>query len=226
MPGGAGEVLVGEPATRFERADPITLLGGPQRGHAAAESRADHEDVVVHAEHSAPLVGSLSTIGGALRAREYFSVPEHGEVLTGVLLLAEPGDVVPGALAACDGMGELIRLDAHRRERANGTLGHIDAAKVPLARPAGPEPLWREVVGRRVRALRRDRGERLADTARRAGISPQYLSEVERGRKDPSSEILAAVAGALEVPLRDLIGLAHADLARGAGSRGPVLLAA
>ncbi|GAA4822536.1 hypothetical protein GCM10023201_05600 [Actinomycetospora corticicola] len=123
-------------------------------------------------------------------------------------------------------MGELIRLDAHRRERASGTLAHIDAAKVPLARAGTPEPLWREVVGRRVRALRRDRGERLADTAERAGISPQYLSEVERGRKDPSSEILAAVAGALEVPLRDLIGLAHADLARGAGARGPVLLAA
>lgn len=60
----------------------------------------------------------------------------------------------------------------------------------------------------------------------RAGISPQYLSEVERGVKDPSSEILAAVAGALDLPLRDLVGLAHTDLARGAGSRGPVLLAA
>jgi transcriptional regulator with XRE-family HTH domain len=33
-------------------------------------------------------------------------------------------------------------------------------------------------------------------TAARAGISPQYLSEIERGLKDPSSEILAAIAGA------------------------------
>jgi DNA-binding XRE family transcriptional regulator len=123
-------------------------------------------------------------------------------------------------------MGELIRLDARRQFRANGTLAHGDAARVPLASKPAPEPLWREVVGRRIRAVRRERGERLADTAERAGMSPQYLSEVERGRKDPSSEILAAVAGALEVPLRDLIGLAHADLARGAGSRGPVLLAA
>jgi transcriptional regulator with XRE-family HTH domain len=62
-------------------------------------------------------------------------------------------------------------------------------------------------------------------------MSPQYLSELERGRKDPSSEILAAAAGALGVPLREIVRLAHADLvhtdlARGAGTRGPVLLAA
>jgi transcriptional regulator with XRE-family HTH domain len=56
-------------------------------------------------------------------------------------------------------------------------------------------------------------------------MSPQYLSELERGRKDPSSEILAAAAGALGVPLREVVRLAHADLARGAGPRGPVLLA-
>ena len=37
----------------------------------------------------------------------------------------------------------------------------------------------------------------LVGRLRRAGISPQYLSEVERGRKDPSSEVLAAISGAL-----------------------------
>ncbi|WP_084681582.1 helix-turn-helix domain-containing protein [Actinomycetospora chiangmaiensis] len=132
-------------------------------------------------------------------------------------------------------MGELIRLDARRPGRGagpdltNGSFVHHEATNDPFVRSRtahAPEPLWREVVGRRIRAVRRDRGERLTDTAERAGMSPQYLSEIERGRKDSSSEILAAVAGALEVPLRDLIGLAHADLARGAGSRGPVLLAA
>ncbi|MFV0532521.1 MAG: helix-turn-helix domain-containing protein [Cumulibacter sp.] len=69
---------------------------------------------------------------------------------------------------------------------------------------ADPEPLWRESVGAELRAQRHERGERITDVARRAGIAPQYLSEVERGRKDPSSEVLAAVAGALEVPLADL----------------------
>ncbi|MBO0803165.1 MAG: helix-turn-helix transcriptional regulator [Nocardiopsaceae bacterium] len=67
-----------------------------------------------------------------------------------------------------------------------------------------PEPLWREVLGRRLRALRAERGETLAETAERAGISPQYLSEVERGRKEPSSEMIAALAGSLGATLADL----------------------
>src|ERR1700689_3980637 len=66
------------------------------------------------------------------------------------------------------------------------------------------EPLWREVLGSRLRELRTDRDETLAQTAERAGISPQYLSEVERGRKEPSSEMIAALAGALDTTLPDL----------------------
>ena len=75
---------------------------------------------------------------------------------------------------------------------------------VPDRRVLDPEPLWREVLGRRLRALRRHRGETLNQTAERAGISPQYLSEIERGLKDPSSEVLAAVAGALGATLIDV----------------------
>ena len=78
---------------------------------------------------------------------------------------------------------------------------------VPLrGRPAtpAPEPLWREAVGSQLREERSERGERIADVAKRAGVSPQYLSEVERGRKDPSSEVLSAVAGALGVSVLDL----------------------
>src|SRR3984885_8181564 len=79
-----------------------------------------------------------------------------------------------------------------------------------------PGPLWREVLGRRLRALRSDRDETLAQTAERAGISPQYLSEVERGRKEPSSEMIAALAGALDVTVADLMAGAAKDLRRAA----------
>ncbi|WP_308491355.1 helix-turn-helix domain-containing protein [Microbacterium terrisoli] len=76
--------------------------------------------------------------------------------------------------------------------------------------PPAPEPLWRELVGDVLRARRTERDETLADTSRRAGISPQYLSEIERGRKEPSSEMLAAVAGALGLTLLDLtLGVAE-----------------
>ncbi len=66
------------------------------------------------------------------------------------------------------------------------------------------EPLWRDLLGAELRRVRHDRGETLTETARRAGISPQYLSEMERGLKEPSSEMIAAVAGALDVTLVDL----------------------
>jgi DNA-binding XRE family transcriptional regulator len=69
---------------------------------------------------------------------------------------------------------------------------------------APQEPLWRELVGAELRRERQVREERLADVAERAGVSTQYLSEVERGLKDPSSEILSAVAGALDLTVREL----------------------
>ncbi len=95
------------------------------------------------------------------------------------------------------------------------TLGRQGAESRALE-PQALEPLWREVLGSRLRALRTDRDETLAQTAERAGISPQYLSEVERGRKEPSSEMIAALAGALGVTVADLMAGAAEDLRRAA----------
>jgi transcriptional regulator with XRE-family HTH domain len=77
-------------------------------------------------------------------------------------------------------------------------------AKTPDKKPATPEPLWREVLGGHLRELRQQHQETLVETAARAGISPQYLSEVERGLKEPSSEMIAALAGALGTSLGGL----------------------
>jgi len=77
-----------------------------------------------------------------------------------------------------------------------------------------PEPLWRQVLGSRLRALRTEREETLVQAAERAGISPQYLSEIERGRKEPSSEMIAALAGALDTTLADLTFAVTEDLRR------------
>ena len=84
----------------------------------------------------------------------------------------------------------------------------------PAYEPPQPEALWREVLGRRLRALRLDQRETLSETAGRAGISPQYLSEIERGRKEPSSEMIAALAGALGTTLIDLTEHVAGDLRR------------
>jgi transcriptional regulator with XRE-family HTH domain len=77
----------------------------------------------------------------------------------------------------------------------------IDAAP---SRRHHAEPLWRQVLGEQLRRRRLARGETLFETAERAGVSPQYLSEMERGVKEPSSEMIAAVAGALDTTLVDL----------------------
>lgn len=98
--------------------------------------------------------------------------------------MTSPGGVCFAAL-----MGEIVPL---RR------------TPVPQPAPAGNEPLWRELVGDQLRQDRLGRGERLVDVAERAGVSPQYLSEVERGLKDASSEMLAALAGALDLTVREL----------------------
>jgi transcriptional regulator with XRE-family HTH domain len=96
------------------------------------------------------------------------------------------------------------------------------ARVTPLRREPPPaEPLWREVLGQRLRALRLQQEETLSETAGRAGISPQYLSEIERGRKEPSSEMIAALAGALGITLTGLTEQVAGDLRRQHGPAAP-----
>jgi len=94
--------------------------------------------------------------------------------------------------------------------------------KRPTRAPRELEPLWRDALGEQLRRVRHERGERLADTADRAGVSPQYLSEIERGLKEPSSEMIAAVAGALEVTLIDLTAAVVAELRARTADRSAV----
>lgn len=78
------------------------------------------------------------------------------------------------------------------------------SARPARPRPSDPEPLWRDLLGDQLRRRRHDRDETLTETAGNAGVSPQYLSEVERGLKEPSSEMIAAIAGALDTSLIEL----------------------
>ncbi|AZS89186.1 XRE family transcriptional regulator [Streptomyces griseoviridis] len=76
------------------------------------------------------------------------------------------------------------------------------------------EPLWRDVVGDVLRRERLTQERTLKDVADAARISMPYLSEVERGRKEASSEVLAAAARALGLTLADLLTLARGELTR------------
>lgn len=88
---------------------------------------------------------------------------------------------------------------------------------VPDTGPAEPreEPLWRHLVGDVLRRERRAQERTLQDVADAARISMPYLSELERGRKEASSEVLAAAARALGLTLAELLSRAQATLAHG-----------
>ena len=75
-----------------------------------------------------------------------------------------------------------------------------------------PRPLLRTVVGEVLRRHRQEQRRTLAEVARAACVSVPYLSEVERGRKEPSSEILAAVCDSLRIELSDLLGEVRQEL--------------
>jgi transcriptional regulator with XRE-family HTH domain len=83
----------------------------------------------------------------------------------------------------------------------------------PGGHPMRPKPLLRTTLGQILRHARREQGRTLADVARAARVSMPYLSELERGRKEASSEVLAAVCEALRIELSDLLAEAGRHLA-------------
>jgi transcriptional regulator with XRE-family HTH domain len=74
--------------------------------------------------------------------------------------------------------------------------------------------LLREVIGDVLRRARTDQGRTLREVSDTARVSLGYLSEVERGRKEASSELLSAICGALDVPLSKVLADAGEELAR------------
>ncbi|MFD5386855.1 helix-turn-helix domain-containing protein [Streptomyces sp. NPDC127074] len=119
--------------------------------------------------------------------------------------------------------------------QAGATAGAAGAAGAPAAGPAVPaapavpggpirreqpgrepvkEPLLRDLVGSVMRRERLAQQRTLKDVAEAARISMPYLSELERGRKEASSEVLAAAARALGLSLADLLAMAQGELIR------------
>jgi DNA-binding XRE family transcriptional regulator len=90
-------------------------------------------------------------------------------------------------------------------------------------RPLRPRPLLRTTLGEVLRRTRQEQHRTLADVARAAKVSMPYLSEVERGRKEASSEVLAAICDALHVELADVLLEVGRDLVdRDLVGRAPV----
>ncbi|CAA0098159.1 Transcriptional regulator ClgR [Mycolicibacterium vanbaalenii] len=73
--------------------------------------------------------------------------------------------------------------------------------------------LLREVIGDVLRRSRVEQGRTLREVSDSARVSLGYLSEVERGRKEASSELISAICGALDVPLSRVLSEAGDELA-------------
>lgn len=73
--------------------------------------------------------------------------------------------------------------------------------------------LMREAIGGSLRRARTARRRTLRDVSRKARVSLGYLSEVERGRKEPSSELLAAICEALDIALSEILAEAAEAIA-------------
>ena len=78
--------------------------------------------------------------------------------------------------------------------------------------------LMREAIGDSLRRARTARRRTLRDVSRKARVSLGYLSEVERGRKEASSELLAAICEALDVALHELLNRGGRGAGRGGGA--------
>lgn len=84
--------------------------------------------------------------------------------------------------------------------------------------------LLREELGDVLRQERRAQGRTLREVSKTARISLGYLSEIERGEKEASSELLAAVCDALDLPMSQTLSLVAARVAVAEKAAAPLVL--
>ena len=110
-------------------------------------------------------------------------------------------------------MSNVLRFPSNGRRPATDEVEQASRAD----RVDEASPRLREVIGDVLRDERQQQERTLRDIAEEAAVSLPYLSEIERGRKDVSSDVLAAVCDALHVPLADVLERSADRLRLGAG---------
>jgi transcriptional regulator with XRE-family HTH domain len=74
--------------------------------------------------------------------------------------------------------------------------------------------ILRQIVGETLRGIRLRQRRTLREVSTTARVSLGYLSEVERGQKEPSSELLASICNALDVQMSEVFAAVTTELAR------------
>jgi transcriptional regulator with XRE-family HTH domain len=92
--------------------------------------------------------------------------------------------------------------------------GTVDAVVSQRARKEKPMVLVRRLLGDVLRRRRLQQGRTLREVSASARVSLGYLSEVERGQKEASSELLASICQALDIPLSTVLREVSDELAR------------
>jgi transcriptional regulator with XRE-family HTH domain len=108
-------------------------------------------------------------------------------------------------------------MPSGRRGNVGDTTGRRDAKE-------GAVILLRRELGDVLREQRRAQGRTLREVSAAASVSLGYLSEVERGEKEASSELLAAICTALHLPLSEVLGHVSERVAETEALTAPVTL--
>ena len=114
-------------------------------------------------------------------------------------------------------MKKELTVDDVLQAEINKALTHT----VKIAAPEVTKPsygkqvvLLRQVIGEELRRRRMEQKRTLRQVSNLAQVSLGYLSEVERGQKEASSELLASIAHALDTPLSELMTGVADEVAR------------
>jgi hypothetical protein len=120
-----------------------------------------------------------------------------------------------------DGRPDSTNVDESADERVDGATVIRFPSTTRRTMPAEHDPRLRDLLGEVLRDERHRQRRTLAEVSDAAAVSLPYLSEIERGRKDVSSDLLHAVCDALDLPLVEVLdrcaGRLRARSQRGSG---------
>ena len=121
-----------------------------------------------------------------------------------------------------------LKIDAALQAEMNRALTHTVKIDAPVktdvltaVRYPKKPVILRQVIGEELRRRRVEQQRTLRQVSNLAQVSLGYLSEVERGQKEASSELLASIASALDTPLSELLAGVAKEVARREDSQLP-----
>ena len=132
------------------------------------------------------------------------------------LVIGASGSVTPHRYRCCTGPEtttvEAVRVDLGNSQPSN----HVGTVREVAV-------LLRDALGETLRNARTRQNRTLRDVSTAANVSLGYLSEVERGRKEASSELLASICDALDVELAEVLSTVSQTMQADTGAKQAII---